>query len=190
MKLVSYRIVGESALLMHSDKFCDPLSAASKAHSTLTKKKTKTDEDHESIARSEWMGGLYWDQEIGIHLPTRCIRKSLIEGARFHKLGKQIERAVLFLDEKVRLHYDGPNDPTKLFDQGIFVDRRSVVINRKRVMRTRPRFSQWSVEGGFMLDEAQLSQSDLIRAMEHAGRYCGVGDYRPMFGRYSVEVTL
>ena len=53
METLNVRITGTSPLMMHSDKFANPLLPETKAHKALTAKRKKTDEDHEAIAKSE-----------------------------------------------------------------------------------------------------------------------------------------
>jgi hypothetical protein len=59
MKTVSVKITGKAALLMHSDRFANPLDPLTKAHKELTSKRKKTDDDHIAIARGEFIGGCY-----------------------------------------------------------------------------------------------------------------------------------
>ena len=69
MKQLKVKITGVSPLLMHSDRFANPLDKATKAHKELTAKRKKTDADHEAIAKSEWLGSLYWRDDIGPFIP-------------------------------------------------------------------------------------------------------------------------
>ncbi|QZD26289.1 hypothetical protein [Salmonella phage vB_Si_DR094] len=55
-------------------------------------------------------------------------------------------------------------------------------------MSYRPIFRDWSVEFGLMFDEEQITKEELLMVLENAGNLCGVGDWRPRFGRFSVEV--
>lgn len=181
-------ITGIAPLLMQSDRFVDPLNPATKAHKKLTSIRKKTDEDHIAIAKSEWMGALYYREDIGIYVPTINIRKSLIEGARLNKLGKHIERGIVFADEYAKLQYDGPKNPEKLWENRDFVDRRSVVVSRARLIRCRPRFKQWSLTTQIVHEESLINLEDLVMSAENAGALIGLGDYRPMFGRYEVKI--
>ena len=189
MDTLKFKIDSVSAMLQHSAKFSNPLDPGAKAHKALTSKRKKTDEDHEAIAKSEYMGSLYWDPTIGVYVPVANFRASLIQGARFNKLGKSVERAVIFMGEKVPLEYDGPTDPDKLFANPDFVDARSVVVQRSRLIRYRPRFNEWSCSLELIFDPSIIEGEDIVTAFENAGALCGVGDYRPLFGRYSVSVV-
>jgi hypothetical protein len=59
-------------------------------------------------------------------------------------------------------------------------------------MRYRPRLNDWSLMVDVMFDEMMVEKGQIIAAAENAGRYIGLGDYRPAkggpFGRFAVEV--
>ena len=99
LETIKVEITGSRPLLMHSDKFADPLNPLTKAHKELTSKRKKTDEDHEAIARSEWIGGMYIDED-GPYLPGVNVEAALIAGAKLSKLGTQLKRSVEIMDEK------------------------------------------------------------------------------------------
>lgn len=189
MKSATIRMTSDDcAMLMHSDKLANPLDPATVEHQKLTKIKTKTREIHEAIMKSQWFGSLYTNKQGRIVMPAQNIRKCIIEGARFYKRGKDIERGVIFLGENVLLEYQGNNDPNKLWENEDFKDIRSVVVQRRRVMTCRPRFNEWVCEIEIAFNEDLINRSDLAMAIENAGRLCGIGDYRPLFGRFTGEL--
>lgn len=191
MKALKVAITGVSALLMHSDRFANPLDPMAKAHKELTSKRKKTEADHEAIARSEWVGGLYFDTKIGPYLPTMNIRSCLVEGAKFNKLGSKVKKATLVTTDRTQLDYDGPRDIDGLWNHGGFTDCRSVKVGTSRLMRYRPMFPQWSCVVELVFDEQQLDRADLVLAFENAGKLIGLGDFRPAcggaFGRFTVQ---
>jgi hypothetical protein len=193
MDQITLKLIGASALLMHSDKFSDPLNPATRAHKTLTSKRTKTDEDYVAIARSEWEGGLYHNDEIGPYMPTQNIRSAIIDGGKLNKLGANIKRSVLILEDKSRLEYKGPRDVESMWTSGRFHDVRSVVVSRGRVMRYRPKFEQWSLTITLTYDPKVIEREQLIACARNAGTFIGIGDFRPnkggQMGRFSVEVV-
>lgn len=192
MNIVKLKLIGTAGLLMHSDRFSNPLDPLTKAHKTLTSKRKKTDEDHELIAQSEWRGALYWSESTGPYLPTGNIRSSIWEGGKLSKLGKDIQRGTVIPSDKTPIIYKGPRDPDALWASGLFYDCRSVVISGRRIMRYRPLFNDWSVLVDIMYDPAVIDQDVLVQAAETAGNLIGIGDFRPnkggSFGRYKVEV--
>lgn len=71
------------------------------------------------------------------------------------------------------------------------IDSRRVVIMGKGIIRSRPRFEQWSATFEIVYDEALVPNPEILRTIVNdAGARIGVGDYRPQkrgwFGRYAL----
>ena len=67
------------------------------------------------------------------------------------------------------------------------VDIQPVVINKARVLGFRPRFDNWAVEFGLEILDPILTPNVVKDILETAGRFQGIGDYRPLYGLFSVE---
>lgn len=192
---ITIALQGTSPLLMHNPRMVDPDFEISREISKLTAKRQKTEEDRREIERLEWYGGLYVEAMNGsgptVVQPTSKPRKAIIEAARIYRLGKQVERSLLFSAIYVPLAYTGPRDINKLWESGQFVSRLSVGIGNKRVMRVRPQFYPWAMTvTGIFLPEA-MDADDLVRCVEIAGRAIGIGDNRVNgYGRFTAQVTF
>ena len=66
---------------------------------------------------------------------------------------------------------------------------RMVKVQKQRVMRTRPIFRDRSATFSILLDETQLDPRQVVDILHLAGRYVGLGDWRPRFGRFEVTGT-
>lgn len=71
--MMTVTIAGVAPLLMHSDRYSNPLDPLTKKHKQLTAKRKKTDEDQEAILASEWMGSLYLDEKSEVYMPGAVI---------------------------------------------------------------------------------------------------------------------
>jgi len=189
MEILKVKIVGISPLLMHSARFANPLDLATKAHKELTSKRKKTDEDHEAIQKSEWMGSLYHSKKSGPFIPGVNIEASLFEAAKMQKLGKSAKRSLMIVEDEIKLEYSGPRDPEKLFSNPDFVDVRAVKVQTSKLMRCRPKFNEWSATFELHYNPEQIDQREIERILSDAGSLVGVGDYRPRFGKFTVEVV-
>jgi hypothetical protein len=187
---VRIAITGTRPLLMHNVQLASPLNSYAKALKALTSKKTKTDDDRVEMARIEFEGGLYID-ETGPFVPSSWVFRSLINGARITRAGKKIERGVVMADLQMPLLYKGPRDIAGLWADGDseFVDMRSVVVSMKKIDRTRPIFRNWAIEAECFIDESVIDFDEFASVARAAGEMEGLGDYRLMYGRYSVVVT-
>jgi hypothetical protein len=188
MQSLIVKLTGESSLLLRSDRGANPLAQETKEHKALTKKRTRTDDDNIAIARSEYMLGFYPGKDIAI--PAANIKSALVEGAKMHKLGSQVNRAVMILADLVPVKHSGPANKDKMWETPACIDCRSVKVGQARLMRYRPRLNDWTLTVEILFDENMLERQQVMDAMTNAGKYIGIGDYRPakggQFGRFSV----
>lgn len=190
MKQATYKMTGKSQLLLSCDKLADPLDPLTIAHKELTNNKKKTEETHILIAKSQWRGCMYWDDKEGVYMPSQNVRATLVGGAKLNKLGMQIKRGIMMVDDIVPLDYGKKLTLEQLWAQK-FLDRRSVVISAKRVMAYRPMFKDWSLTFDLQFDEAILDENEIMQSFENAGKFVGIGGFRPekggTFGRFTIE---
>lgn len=193
MNSLKLTLTGTSPMLMHSERGANPLDAKVREHKKLTAIRKKTEDIHEKMIRSEWEIGLYHDAEIGPFLPTTNLRSCIVEGAKLSKLGASVKRATMILEDRAVLKYKGPREIERLWEEGRFVDVRSVVVGTSRVMRARPIFAGWSVDFTLYYDPAVLQEDQLLSAVDSAGKFIGLGDFRPAcggsFGRFEAKVA-
>jgi hypothetical protein len=71
----------------------------------------------------------------------------------------------------------------KTYDE---IDRRPAVIQRQRIVKSRPRFNSWAIEFTINFDEERVKKEVLKEVLIEAGKSKGIGDYRPKFGRFEV----
>ncbi|GAF91758.1 unnamed protein product [marine sediment metagenome] len=165
----------------------DPLNPLTKEHKALTSKRKKTDEDHELIALSEMRSYLYWDKKNGIYMPASNFEASLRDAAKLNKLGQHIRRGVIVTDDSP-INYKGPKDPEKLVRDTAFQFAKTVVVQRARIMRYRPIFHEWSCVFVISFDESILDRNEILTIAQNAGKFAGLGTWRPRFGRFEIEV--
>ena len=187
VETLNVRIVGTAPLLMHSDKFANPLHPATKAHKALTGKRKKTDDDHEAIAKSEFLGGCYHDAAAGFFVPGQNFDASFLAGAKLQKLGTNWKRGAVVVTDKAKLLFNGPSDPESLWADPRFVDCRGVKVGTAKVMRYRPIFLEWATEVQVAVNTDVLDVREVQKAIEDSGKLIGVCEYRPRFGRFDVS---
>jgi len=66
------------------------------------------------------------------------------------------------------------------------LDIRPVVVNRARIPRARPRFDEWELEFTVTVLDERITPAILKEILTSAGRYRGIGDFRPQFGLFEV----
>ncbi len=190
---VRLRLTGFAPMLMHSADGVDPLNPLVKEVKKLTGKRKKTEEDLEQIARLEFEVSLYYVEGIGPVVPGANIEKCLVEGGRITKAGKTIERGLFITDNESPLLYEGPRDVEGLWgfkkgNQSPFRSMMAVGIGGRKIIRCRPIFPEWAVEAEAEVDTSVLNLDDLRNIANDAGSMVGLGDFRPRYGRFTVDV--
>ncbi len=179
-----------SPLLMHNERLADPLDPYSREIAKISGKRKKTEADHLEIARIEFAGGMYFDEELGPCVPTWNVIRCIQDAGRRQKLGVQVIRGITPATALTPVEYDGPRDIQSMWDDGRFTLRKSVGIGQSRTMRTRPVFVDWKVEAELELDLTILDVEKVDQLVEEAGRYVGLGDNRPLYGRFFGSAKL
>jgi hypothetical protein len=187
METISFHLKGTAPTLMQSERLANPLDALAKQLKTVTSKRKKTDADYEEIARIKFMGSLYWDEKLGPFWPGQNIDRMFLDAAKLSKRGMDVKRAFMTLDDRVPLIYDGPRTPDALYAmRDRFVDERSVVVQKSRIMMTRPIFREWEVKFEAAFDPEVIDRADVAGFAKTAGQMIGLSTYRPRFGRFQV----
>ena len=182
------RFKGVKPLLMANPQMANPLNHYKKEISKYTSKRNKTDEDHEEISRLQFLGHLYYDEEIGVYIPSEMIEASIVNGAKVTKNGKKIPLAVNVVEYKIPLIYKDIKTPDELFNDEDFVDVRFGVLNRSKILVTRPRFNQWEIVFNVDVDTSLLNIEEFVEAVNNAGQRAGIGTYRPKYGTYEAII--
>lgn len=186
-------IRGVTPLMVKSDRTVDPFDPYTLQMKEITdKKKQQTDGDKRTLRRIEWEAGLYFDAALGPYIPGWNIVRSIRDGAARVKKGKAVLTGVTISDVKVPIRYDGPRDLDGMYAAG-FVDVRRIVNNGGgATIRARPKWETWSLAFELDIDDEVISERDTVDAIQKAGRFAGIGEYRPsskkggQFGRYEV----
>lgn len=189
-------LTGTTPLLMHNAQLSDDFNPIVRDIKRLNAKRTKkTDEDKVEVARLEFVGGLYYDSELGPVMPAKNLNATILNAAKITRERPTVVRAGLIFDSLVyRLDYDGPRDLENLWGEGTsqFVSRESIAVQAARVMRTRPVFNEWGVSLTAEFDTSELDPDRFAEFVVKAGRMVGLGDWRPekngQYGRFAADI--
>lgn len=181
-----FRIIGASPLVMHNGQLASPLNPIAREMKRVSGKRAKTDSDYEQLAKLEFLGSLYLSAGEPC-IPGEVFESCLTQAAKKARRGAQAKAGII-CDENFRLEYEGPRSAEGLWTDEAFRFVVGVRVGQARVMRCRPVFRKWSatVVVDFLPD--QLNGRDIIELAQVAGRIVGLCDWRPKFGRFSVEI--
>jgi hypothetical protein len=142
---------------------------------------------HEDAVRAEYH--CYRSTDGPCFIPAEQIRGALITAGSYVKAkvggrskSMKVIVAAMFMVSPEEIHlpeYDA-------------IDKRSAV-NRNikgRVIVVRPRWNQWSAEFTLSVDEDSITKDTIQQIIEYAGKYVGIGSFRPtnngLFGRFEL----
>ena len=189
MKKIHVTLVGRNTLMMHSPKTVNPLHPLAIQLKQYTSKRKKTEEDLQIISDLEWEAGLYYEEGIGLHIPMECIKATLESGAKFNKMGKDVNRYCLYEGGYASFDIGEKFDLEEARKQPRFRDVRPVNVMRAKVVRSRPRFNVWRCEFNMMYEEDKIDLAVIERAFENAGAYVGLCEGRNMgYGRFDTKI--
>lgn len=190
MKKLHIELKGLNTLMMHSPKTVNPLHPLAIAMKQIQSKRKKTEEDYLRLSELEWEAGLYYDETNGLHIPVECLQRTLVNGAKMFKAGKDIERHCQFSGAVAPLDIGVPFDFEKMRHDMKYYDVRPVAVQRSRVNRTRPRFDVWRCEFDILFDEERIDVDVIARAFENAGQYIGLCEARTLgYGRFATVIN-
>jgi hypothetical protein len=126
---------------------------------------------------------LYRLEDGTIYQPAEHIVGAMIKAAKNFKLeGKKTFKDVIQAGVFV--------EPLKIphLIQEYVADWRSVVVpaTRGRMMKGRARMDKWELKFKLICIDERLTEKDVKDILIYAGAYCGIGDYRPRYGRFEV----
>lgn len=167
MVKIKVKVVGKAPLLMN--RFFQE-------ENNPTRKKKVYVPENEAEKRS------YRDEDGKLFLPNKHFKASMVKAsADFKMTGRKtykdyVKAGVFVSPEKIILE-----------QQDYVIHEEPVVIQRARVMSWRPKFNEWSCEFKIEIVDDMINQETLKEILVTAGKYKGVGDYRPEYGRFEVK---
>ena len=173
MKTVEVELTGVTPLLMNSPKsMLEPNKG--------TKLKTKKYDQEEDAEK-----GAYRTDSGELYVPAEAIKACIVGAAAYRKFGKYAARPIVaggvyITPRQIELG-------TKDYD----IDLRTVVIQRSRVVKARPRLDEWKIKFTLKYNENLIADDSLLRPIfEDAGQRVGLLDFRPQklgeFGQFEV----
>jgi len=184
MKTLRITWKGTTPLIMHSCQCVNPLHPIAKELKKYTSLKKKTEEDLLKISDLEWEAGAYWKDGLGLYIPSENVEATIINGAKAFKKGTDITKYCNITDLYIPFQYGENLTKEQLIKNYEYRDTRVMTVMRARILRTRPRFDQWNITFNLMYDETKIDVGTIQNAVEYAGKYVGLCDSRPKYGKF------
>lgn len=176
MKKIMVEIEGTAPLLMHS--------AINMVEQTATRNPAK---QYDFKAEAENV--TYRTKEGYLCVPSRCIKSSLLNAASWYKFGKTSAKPILAGCTKLEPYEVPLLDIKGKIVKDYEIDRRPVVIQRQRIIRSRPKITDWKLKFEIIYNEEMIVDVNVIKKIiEEAGQRVGLLDNRPQ--RYGENGTF
>jgi len=122
------------------------------------------------------------------YIPSVYFRNALVEaGKQFKIIGKGKANYSKLIGATVDIM------PEAIINKHDWKPFRIAAVNpmtKGRMMVTRPRMDKWGCEFEIILNDDSIEAYTIKEILEHAGKYVGIGDWRPakkgMFGKFTI----
>lgn len=187
---VTIEVQGRTPLVMHNPQMADPMNPIVREIKDIQGKRSHmTDADRLEVARLQWLGSLYTDEDGNPVVQTRAVVRSFQEAAKMTRKGKDVIRALYPHELQVPLEWDRTGDVRKLWPEPTHVWTTMVGVKTSRVPSTRPIFRRWAFSMTATLVEEALDFRVLEDIAATAGQIEGLLDARVLGnGRYTVSI--
>lgn len=195
IKFINAKFTGINPLLLANPQTVDRFNAYTKAMKRINDKKTRrTDDDYLELANLEMRAKLYFDDEIGVYVPSTWVGAAIASTSfKTVKIGKAAIRGGVFTTaDRLPLSYRGQDKVKQIEDlinNEAFRHKMILPQGQVRVSKTAPIFHGWSFSCGLEYDDSVVDEDSLKHIINQAAKYGGFGDFRPTFGRATVEFT-
>ena len=197
MQAVNCTWKGTTPIILHSCRCVNPLHPLTIAMKPLTSKHKKTEDDYRVISDIEWLQGAYIGNEdtnrkvtdyltdnMYLYIPAENIEATLKNAGKAYKLGEAIKKFVQVPSTEIMLNTFEDKLVKEYWKNNRYRHVCTMVVNRSRIPRTRPRFDRWQIEFDLLFDESKIDLQQIITVMEYAGKYVGLCDSRPKYGKF------
>lgn len=188
MKTLKVTLRGIAPILLHNNDCVNPTHPLTLAKKKLTSKRKRTEEDELAILDVAFRQAIYWSEKVGVFIPSRCIEACFRDAAKKNKLGKAATQAVYVEELEVPLDYGKDLTLDELVADPHYRDVRAGKVNNSQILVCRPRFDDWKIKFSLTFDETIFDAETIAMILENAGRYIGLCDYRPKYGKFVATI--
>ena len=190
-RAVTYRGVEGCPIMFHNDRLADPRDHYAQELSRLNEAKKRKGADKlkilDEMAFVEWQGGMYFDDKLGPYVKSETVKASAIGAAKLFRHGTLLAQTLHVAEPRIKLKFKGPDgwdDLVKVWED--YSDRRSVNVSGKRIIRTRPCFSDWQIDFTFVFDDEAL-KDDYVEKYATLAGVAGISEGRKIgFGKFDI----
>lgn len=168
MKKIEVELEGVTPLLMHS--------AENMQQKSSTKNPAK---DYDPVIQAENVA--YRTGKGHLYVPARCLKAAILNAASWFKFGKKSAKQIIAGCTRIEPYELVLTDENEKVLKEYEIDQRPVVVQRARIIRSRPRLDKWKLKFNLVYNEDLIgTKVDMLRQiLEEAGQRIGLLDNRP-----------
>lgn len=176
---MSVEISGITPMILHNGRTANPLDSYAKKMKALTSKRNKTEEDIEELLLVQWESGLYWNDEIGLYMPSENLYAAFYKSAKKFKLG--VKCSAVSFPEPLGYPILTPNhknfnalkaDPTNKFVK-------TVVVQKSKTISCRPIFNVWDLNFELEFETTTIDANEIKTILCAMAQRVGLGVWTP-----------
>lgn len=185
---------GINPLLQNNPQTVDRFNPYAKAMKRINDKKTRrTDDDYMELKNIEVRSKIYFDDEIGIYVPATWVSAAIASTSfKRAKISKADVRGGVFTtDDKLKLTYRSMGKvktPEDIVRNEEFRLDMTLKQGQVRIVKSVPIFHDWKFSCALEYDDEIIDAGSMDTIINYVARYGGFGDFRPTFGRATVEI--
>ena len=188
MKNLKCTVTGNNEIRVNNPQSADSLNKYAKKIKALRAVKKKTDADEALLRNMEVESKLYFNDELGVWIPTTWIMAAVGKLAfKQIKVSKADIRGGVFVNgTKIKLNYHDMDKVKKIEDLVLNPFFRSTELLKQgmvKVPKSIPTFTNWSFDIDLDFDEEVITEIEIERILKLAIERHGFGDFRPTYGR-------
>nr|WP_232536055.1 hypothetical protein [Comamonas testosteroni] len=194
IRFLSATFTGINPLLQNNPQTVDRFNPYARAMKKINDKKTRrTDDDYLELKNIEVRSKIYWDDDMGIYIPANWVTAAIAANSfKSVKISKADVRSAVFVDgDKLKLTYrdmDKVKSPDDIvLNDGFRLDM-TLKQGQVRVVKSIPIFHNWSFATDLEYDDEVIDAESMSTIINKVAKYGGFGDFRPTFGRATVEI--
>ena len=105
-------------------------SQGSKELKKISGKRTKTEEDHLRMSEIEFRAGLYWRDDIGVHMPADNLQAMFLAAAKKTRQGPKCN--AIMIDDDMAIRFKNSTNLKKLErDESLYFRKHAVYKHRR-----------------------------------------------------------
>lgn len=191
MNELKFTIHGTEPMLQNNPRTVDTFDEFAIAKKVITSKRAKTEEDQYELRRLEVESKIYmWEEAI--YVPGRWVAAAVAANSWAQaKIKKaEVRSAVFVRDSKIPLQYDGMElvkTPGDISGNKRFIESMPLKQGQVKVFKCFPRFDDWSFSTALDYDPSIIDEASLRALLEYSAKFGGYGDFRPTYGRATIE---